>query len=93
MSGTSYDNDPRVEKIHEYFYVVTSDDKYDVSADYSRTDRSKIQWSISHAIGSRAMREANLRSREEAEGWAKADRRGPFPSAEIALYELLGDPQ
>jgi hypothetical protein len=93
MTVTSYDGDPRVEKVNDYFYVVDDDDKYDVSADYSSTDRGKLEWSISHAIGSRAMRDANLRSREEAEGWAKADYRGPFPSAEIALYELLGPPR
>lgn len=88
ITVTSYDNDPRVEKISEYQFHVVSDDEYDVSCWTSITE-----WSIKHSLGSRAMREADLRSREDAEEWAKQDYRGPFPSAEIALYELLGPPK
>lgn len=90
MTVTSYDNDPRVRKLDDYFYLVDSDsgDKYNVASEGPGTD-----WLITHAIGSRAMREADLRTQEEAEGWMKATSRGPFPSAEIALYELLGNPR
>jgi len=88
MTVTSYDNDPRVRKVSEYQFHVVTDDEYDVSCWTSETE-----WSIAHSLGSRAMHEANLRNREEAEVWAQQDSRGPFPSAEIALYELLGNPQ
>lgn len=86
--STSYDKDPRVRKISEYQFLVVTDDEYDVACWTSAT-----AWTVSHALGSRAMHAANLRTREEAEEWVKQDSRGPFPSAEIALYELLGPPQ
>lgn len=86
MTVTSYENDPRVVKVHDYHYVVTTDeDRYDVMAD------APTQWFAAHALGSPRIRAANLRSLEDAEAWAQANpARGPFTSAEIALYELLG---
>jgi hypothetical protein len=50
-------------------------------------------WFTGHEIGSRGMRDANLRSREEAETFVKATSRGPFDSADAAIRFLIGDPR
>jgi hypothetical protein len=87
MTVTSYDDDPRVEKVNEYFFHVESDDSYNVTAD------NPTEWYVGVALDNRRLHEAGLRTREAADGWCKANQRGPFPSAEIALYQLLGPPQ
>lgn len=84
---TSYEHDPRVHRVSEYFYAVSSDDEYSVSA---WIDPHRWHWSPS--LDNRALHAAGIRSREEADGWLKAATRGPFPNAEAALRDLLGEP-
>ncbi len=84
---SAYGDDPRVEKVGDYHYVVTADDTYDVSCWTSVTN-----WSIRPSLDSRAMRQANLYSRDETEGWLQATTRGGFSSVDEAIYALIGDP-
>jgi hypothetical protein len=70
-----------------YFYVVTSDDNYNVTAEPGEP------WWSSPALNNQAMHAAGLCSGEEAEEWLRAHTRGPFPNAEVALRDLLGDPR
>lgn len=86
---TAYDNDPRVKHGSEYiFKVFAPDDTYMVSAWKDEHD-----WLIDPACDSRAMREANLRSREDADAFTARTVRGPFTSADEAIRSLIGDPQ
>lgn len=86
---SAYANDPRVTMVNEHhFTVIAPDDTYDVSAWRSFSD-----WLIDPARNSRARREGDIRSREEAEAFTAATVRGPFQSADDAIRSPIGDPQ
>ncbi len=85
---SAYDNDPRVERVDEYRTEVRADDLFDVFA-WSSEDR----WYTVPALTSRAMREADLPSREAAEAWLRQRRTGPFPSRDAAIASLIGGPR
>lgn len=85
----AYANDHRVRWVNEYFCVVDVDgDTYDVHTSASLTD-----WYASPSIGSRSWYNAGLRNRDDVEAWAKRTKRGPFGSADEALYSLIGVPR
>jgi hypothetical protein len=86
---SAYDSDPRVEQVDECQYTVdVGGDRWCVSVWTSATE-----WTATPYIGSKLMRAANLRSREEAEVWMRAVERGPFRSADEAIRALIGDPR
>ncbi len=85
---TSYDHDPRVRVLDEFFVVVTGDDKYDV---YAKT--SADRWFTTPSLDSRSISVAALRSREETEAWLSRRRSGPFPSRDAAIASLIGPPR
>lgn len=50
------------------------------------------EWFSAPTLDSYSCRSANLRTREEADAWAVATRRGPFGAADDAIRDLIGDP-
>lgn len=84
---SAYDNDPRVNVVAEAFVIVIGDDKYDVIA------RAADRWFTVPSLDSREIMRADLRSREETEGWLRQRQTGPFPSRDAAIASLIGAPR
>jgi hypothetical protein len=86
---SAYDNDPRVERVNDYFFSVSLDgERYDVIA-----ERDPQDWYTAPGAFGRSFREAAPKSREEADAWAQATTRGPFASGDEAIRSLIGDPR
>jgi hypothetical protein len=86
MTKNAYTNDPRVQVVvADAYYRVDSDDVYDVSA------RNNGDWWVALSLDSRTM--AGVDSRAEGDDILRASRRGPFSTADEALYALIGDPR
>jgi hypothetical protein len=61
-------NDPRVEQVNDYHFVVVGPaDKYDVFA----SSEELGAWVTTPALDGQSTRAANLRSRDEADEWAR----------------------
>lgn len=76
-------DDPRVRWDGKYIAHVTADDFYTVSAD------TVTRWLVTRDFGSRAIREANLRTRADADAFAAANWWGPYRSADEAINAVL----
>jgi hypothetical protein len=83
MNDSAYLHDRRVRWVSQYHAVVTADDTYDVTAD------TITEWVVTRGFGSRAIREANIRSRAEAEAFAARNWWGPYRSADEAITAVL----
>jgi len=80
----AYDNHPKVTCISAHRYEVSvGGDVYEVTA-----RRSESDWVSYPAFGSGVF--SGLRTREETEAALDAAMRGPFPSAEAAIADVLG---
>jgi hypothetical protein len=81
---TAFRNDPRVRWVNQYHAaIVLNGDIYDVSADKA------TKWIVTLGIGSRTMREANLRTQADADAFAARTWWGPYRSADDAINAVL----
>lgn len=82
---SAYDNDPRVERVDEFFLAVNGGEHF-VTASSGPDD-----WWVDPSSSSAPLEQ--LRTRADANRWASQNARGPFPTADEAIRSLIGDPQ